>query len=194
MNNLNGIVGSFALYNNGEKITEFDYSEAKEINGSYILWNRKKVVLYDKETMTKKLEINDNIFTLFFKEKYFIVRFDDGKEEYDSKILTDAVYGYDGKVLIEPYKHTDICTYQEVIVAYSSSNENYIYGLDGKELIKPSCTFEEVYLSSKIGVIVKKDGKYGLYSFKGELLIPIKYDSYKEVSNLIISKLEKGEV
>lgn len=184
MNKLNGVINRFALYNNGEKITDFEYEEVKEKNGVHILWNKKQVVLYDKETMTKKLEINDNICTLFFKENYFIVRIDDGKD-FMGKVLTNAAYSYDGKVLIEPYKYNSMCSYEQVIITYSEPNydEMYLHNLEGRPLIAPICSFQNVYPKRK-GVIVDKNGKYGFYSYKGELLVPIEYDDYYEVLKL----------
>lgn len=188
MNKLNGIVERFALYKDGERITDFEYEEVKEKNGVYILWNKKQVVLYDKETMTKKLEINDNILCLFFKKDYFIVRINDGKD-WNSKVLTNAAYSYDGKVLIEPYKYTDVSSFEKVIVVYSKPryDELFLYGLDGNPLITPVCSFEDV-LPGRKGVVVTKNGKVGMYSYKGELLVPIEYGKYTEVLKIVKDK------
>jgi len=185
MNELNGLVKRFALYKEGERITDFEYEEVKEHKGTYILWNKKQVALYDKETMTKKLEINDNILCLFFKENYFIVRIDDGKG-FDSKVLTNAAYSYDGKVLVEPYRYTDICSFEKVIVVYSVPRyrEMFLYDLEGNPLVTPICSFEKI-LPDRKGVIVAKNGKYGMYSYKGDLLVPIEYDKYTEVLKLV---------
>ena len=190
MNELNGIVKRFALFKNGVRITEYEFDEVKETHGTYILWNRKKVVLYDSNTMTKKFEINDNIFCLFFKKHYFVVRIDNGKGMFDSKILTNAAYSYEGKVLIKPYKYEHLKTFNEVIIAYSSPdyNKEYMYKINGEEFISPFIPFEGSYPRRK-GVIVKKDGKYGFYSYKGELLIPIIYENINEVDKMA-SKLK----
>lgn len=186
MNKLNGIVERYALYKDGEKITDFEYEGVKEKNSTYILWNKKQVVLYDKETMTKKLEISDNILFLFLKKDYFIVRIDDGKD-WDSKVLTNAAYSYDGKVLIEPYKYKHISSFEKVIVAYSDYHEMFLYNLEGNPLVTPSCSFENV-LPGRKGVVVTKNGKVGMYSYKGELLVPIEYGKYADVLEVVKDK------
>ncbi|MDR3271853.1 MAG: WG repeat-containing protein [Flavobacteriaceae bacterium] len=162
-----------------------------------------KVATFDKELNRKVEQIIDSSGKPLFKSIYTylfqcgdyyitIIRKNNEQQKYG---LIDR---FGNEILSNNYGLDVISITQKFIAFKNENNECGLMNFDGKIIIEPKYTairniqnlFLDVKIGGKAGLI--DEGKYGLITIKGEVILPIKYKSISIEDDVIIAREECG--